>query len=187
MIIVRRWVWTIGACIVYYNHAWEKRENGRDAFHVRTGSHSWAVMMHQHNSKTISVNNCTLQVRLLLNLGCSKKWSEQASNNMFSSIHAVETFESITGTDNRSTLAQNMGFAISETSSSCGTCLEYESTSNVSRYCFKREKKGKDLRKLLPRPTGKHVVVQPDDDVFGMHAWRVCLLVPFSIWRSRTF
>ena len=25
MIIVCRWVWTIGACIVHYNHAWEKK------------------------------------------------------------------------------------------------------------------------------------------------------------------
>ena len=114
----------------------------------RISCKNWQPQLGCDDAPTQQQNHIRQQLHITsrvtaVNLGCSKKWSEQASNNMFSSIHAVETFESITGTDNRSTLAQNMGFAISETSSSCGTCLEYESTSNVSRYCFKREKKGR--------------------------------------------
>ena len=42
------------------------KKNGRDAFQLRTGGHSWLVMMHQHNIRTISVNTCKLEVGLLL-------------------------------------------------------------------------------------------------------------------------
>ena len=66
MRIVCRWVWTIGACIIHYNHAWEKGKNGRDAFRLRPGGHNWIVIMHQHNIRTISFNNCKLPVGLRL-------------------------------------------------------------------------------------------------------------------------
>ena len=75
-----------------------------------------------------------------LNSGRSKAWPEQSSNDMFSSIHASETSSSIAETDKRSTLEKNMELADSESSLSWGTCLENESTSNISWYDFNMER-----------------------------------------------
>ena len=44
----------------------------------------------------------------------------------------------------------------------------------------------KDLRKFLPRPCGKHIATQPHEDVLHV-CLRVCLLVRFNMWQSRTF
>ena len=43
----------------------------------------------------------------------------------------------------------------------------------------------KNLRKFLPRPSGKHIEIQPHEDVFA--CMRVCLLVRFNMWESQTF
>ena len=42
------------------------KRNWRNAFHLRTGGHSWITIMHQHLTRTISDNSCKAQVGLLL-------------------------------------------------------------------------------------------------------------------------
>ena len=114
MIIVCRWVWTIVACIVYYNFAWEKGKNGRDAFHLRTGGHSWIVMMHQLIIRTISDNNCKTQVGLVLihwNKILIRAAHKYGRNNhqtiCFHPSMQLKTSVSIAETNNRSTLPKN--------------------------------------------------------------------------------
>ena len=43
-----------------------EKKNWRDAFHLRTGGHSWITIMHQHLTRTISDNSCKTHVGLLL-------------------------------------------------------------------------------------------------------------------------
>ena len=84
---------------------------------------------------------------------------------------------------NRSTFVQNVEFANSEFSSSWSMRLE-ESTSNVSRYCFRMG----GFAEIF----GGNFCLDPVGDIllcnlmrmFLNACWRGCLLVRFHIWRA---
>lgn len=92
--------------------------------------------MHQDNIRAISGNNCKAEIGLLLNC-----------KNLSSSFWKIGWEQSW------------IDFADSESSSSWCTWLEHGSTPNILR----STSRWKELRECLPRPSGRHIVVQPHE------------------------
>ena len=155
MIILCRWVWTIGACIIHCNHAWEKKEkwnrrisfkNWRPQLGCDDAPTQYQNPIRQQLQTTTRVTADTLELILIQ---AAQKYGR--SNHQTICFHPSMRLKQLRALRRRTTDPRSH---------------KIWKTGQLQMF-FGTASQWKDLRKFLARPSGRHIEMQPHEDVFA--------------------